>query len=275
MIYNIVSDTSCDLKDFSIKKDDIEINLITVPFAVNIDGKEYLDDDSLQIEEFVSAMENGESSRTSCPAPGLWLQEFEKDGDMIAITISEKLSGSFSSANSAKTMLDKNIEVLNSASAGAGVAIVISEMIDHLLAGHSYEETIAYGNRIVQDKYTIFATCSFDNLAKNGRMNKTVASIAKVLGFWGIGIGSKEGEIEVADKVRGSNKAISSIFGKIKENVPEPRKIYLSHCQNKELADRFVERFANEFPKAKIEVHETRGLCSYYVENHGVIIACV
>ena len=48
-----------------------------------------------------------EASYTACPAPGTWLQHFEKAGHTFAITISSQLSGSM---NSALTAMDMALE---------------------------------------------------------------------------------------------------------------------------------------------------------------------
>ena len=74
-----------------------------MPFEISVGVRGYTDDEQLDIEEMLRDMEQEKTaSYTSCPAPGAWLEQFEKADHTFAITISSQLSGSMNSALTAR-----------------------------------------------------------------------------------------------------------------------------------------------------------------------------
>ena len=128
MKWNIVTDSSCDL--FPQAGFAPEAELSSVPFVVSVGEHDYVDDPSLDTAAFLDAMEGSEApSRTSCPSPQAWLEQFEKAEQSIALTISSNLSGSYNSAMTAKQMAqerapEKKIAVLDSLSTGPEVTLI-------------------------------------------------------------------------------------------------------------------------------------------------------
>lgn len=283
MVWNIVTDSSCDLGNFILSEEDFEIRHTTVPFIIGVDSQEYVDDAELKVEDMLDHMERSrQASSTSCPSPASWEDAFRTEGNVIAITISKELSGSYNSACIARDMVledeaDKKIAIINSTSAGAGLVLVLRMLCAYIKAGNSFDKCVEYIENIVKLKRTIFALSSFDNLVKNGRMSKVAGFVAKKLNFWGIGVATLEGKIEIKDKVRGSKKAIKAIVEDVLGFNTPIQHIVISNCQNKEMAEMLKEEIGLHFleKNVEIEIHETKGLCSYYAERHGLIVAYI
>lgn len=271
MNIHIVSDTSCDLFDDEI--------LTTVPFAIDVGGQEFIDDASLDTSVLVDAMEKCESAgKTSCPTVDAWEQAFSKDGNIIALTISSNVSGSFNSANSAKNIIlekdsNKKIHVINSKTSGPALAICIERIKALIKSNLSFEEIVKKADETMESLKTVYALCSFDNLVKNGRMNKLVGFVAKKLGMWGIGIASKEGTIQIIGKVRGEIAAVSQIIKDLEERNFAGNTLYISHCHNLLMVERIKNAIKEKWQDTKIEILNTRGLDSFYAERKGIIIA--
>lgn len=97
MKWNIITDSSCDLIVSNNTDEDIQIT--SVPFIISIGDNEFVDDEHLDVNVMLEAMEHcPEASHTSCPSPQSWVEQFEKAEQSIALTISSELSGSFNSA---------------------------------------------------------------------------------------------------------------------------------------------------------------------------------
>ena len=65
-MYKIISDTSCDLTKEEIK----DLGIEYVPFKISIDDKDYIDDESLNLSEYLINMEKTEKPiKTACPGP--------------------------------------------------------------------------------------------------------------------------------------------------------------------------------------------------------------
>ncbi len=277
MKWNIVADSSCDLRSTDISC--AETGFATVPFVFNIDGKDYVDSEDMDINILLNAMENSkEASRSACPSPATWEDEFTKADNTVAITISSNLSGSYNSALAARDMVfadhpDKNIVVLDSKSTGPEAALTIHKIAELIKSGHSIEVIRTEAQKFLDDIKTVFALCSFDNLIKNGRMSRFSGFVARKLGMWGIGIASDEGTISIKGKSRGAQKALTFIVDDMIERGFEGGVAAISHCKNSEMAQRLKKLITERWHGSKVMILETRGLDSYYAERGGLIIA--
>ena len=63
MKFNIVADSSCDLKKKDI--DCEEVGFVTVPFSLNVGNEVYVDDEDLNPADLLEAMENCEQASGS------------------------------------------------------------------------------------------------------------------------------------------------------------------------------------------------------------------
>ena len=277
MKWNIVADSSCDLFDTDLS--DPEIGFVTVPFVLQVGEREFLDDAGLSVPEMLDAMESTKSAaRTACPSPARWMDAFGMADRCIGITIARNLSGSFDSANAARQMLlaedpSKEILLLDSCSTGPELILCILKLRKWIKEGFDLS-TIAEKARIFLDKTrVVFALSSFDNLVKNGRMNRLAGFAARTLGMWGIGIGSEIGEIRMKGKTRGGAGALRLILADMEERGYTGGRMAISHCQNEEMARRLRKAVHDKWPESRVSIHATRGLDSFYAERGGLIAA--
>ena len=103
-------------------------------------------------------------------------------------------------------------------------------------------------------------------------MSRITGFLAGKLGFWGIGIGSEQGTIEIKEKVRGNKKALNAILKDIKERATNIKTVVICHCQNAEFAESLKNAIQNISHTVEVKIMPTRGLCSYYAEKGGLII---
>ena len=195
MKWNVVTDSSCDLLPSSYQSDVIELS--SVPFVITVGGQHFVDDEDLDLQKMLHDMEQEkEASYTACPAPGTWLQHFEKAGHTFAITISSQLSGSMNSALTAMDMAleehpGKKIAVLDSKSTGPELVLCVHELERLAREGVDFDEAVARANTFLERTKILFALSSFDNLIKNGRMGKMTGFLARALGMWGLALQAK------------------------------------------------------------------------------------
>ncbi len=72
MDYKIVADSSCDINS-QIEED---LNIELIPFNISVDGREFIDDKDMVMEDLVKAMKESPNPRkTSCPSPGDFKEE--------------------------------------------------------------------------------------------------------------------------------------------------------------------------------------------------------
>lgn len=276
MKWNIVADSSIDL--FQLEKSYENINFSTVPFSLSVGDKVFVDDDRLDKEELLREMSASRDASTSaCPSTGVWLDEFEKEGYTVAITITSGLSGSYNSACAAMELLlekeaDKKIYVIDSLTTGAESILILRKLCELIESGLDFDTVIAETEAFKKTGRTVFALCCFDNLVKNGRMSKLKGFVANTLGFWGIGIASEVGTIKMKGVARGQKKAIAGIIDDMRQRSGTVRELILDHCINEDFARQVEAASREQWPEINVTILPTRGLCSYYAEKGGLII---
>ena len=275
-MWHIVSDTSCDL--YMLEGGEGIFDFATIPFTIRIGGKEYIDNESMPVDEMLTANENhSEMAQTACPSPEDWRARFAAPGPVLAFTISSALSGSYNSACTAKHMLqeeepDKQIAVIDSRATGPEVAMLVLKARELILAGKAFEEIEATLVREAEKIHTIFALASYHNLIKAGRVNRLIGFIAGKLGFWGIGIGSDAGEISIRGKARGDKSMIRFMVEEVRKVGISGNEIRISHCRNEKDAKDLKDQLESHFPGISVILMETRGLDSFYAERRGIIV---
>lgn len=276
MKWNVVTDSSCDLLPSRYRSDVIELS--SVPFVITVGDQHFVDDEDLDLQKMLHDMEQEkEASHTACPAPGTWLQHFEKASHTFAITISSQVSGSMNSALTAMDMAlekhpEKKIAVLDSKSTGPELVLCVHELERLAREGVDFDEAVARANTFLERTKILFALSSFDDLIKSGRMGKMTGFLARALGMWGIGTASEEGTIVVEGKARGVKKTVRELINRMKERGFAGGRVAISHCDNFAVAQTLKENILQLWGNSEIEIIPTRGLCSYYAERGGLIV---
>lgn len=68
MVWNIVCDSSCDLRATDVKSESVQFE--TVPLRLQVGAREFLDNDQLEVPDLLQAMAAEKSaSSTACPSP--------------------------------------------------------------------------------------------------------------------------------------------------------------------------------------------------------------
>ncbi|KAA8794312.1 DegV family protein, partial [Lactobacillus crispatus] len=253
-------------------------NLEVVPLTISFGGKDYLDNQDLNMKEFLSNMnQNNVAGKTTCPSIQAWLDALEGTEKAIIVTMTSGMSGTFSSALQAKAMYEEKhplskIIVVDSRSAGPELAIIVHG-IEKMLQGEmrfvDLEEAIA---KFRMQTHLLFVLQSLHNLSLNGRVSPAVAKIAGLLKINLIGTASKEGKLEPLTKARGMKKAIREIIKYMKEDNYHGGKVIIDHCENEKDAEIIKNKILEEYPEAQIAIRPMHGLCSFYAEEGGIMV---
>lgn len=253
-------------------------NVEVVPLTISFGGKDYIDDQNLNIQEFLSDMnKNQVAGKTTCPSIQAWLDALEGTEKAIIVTMTSGMSGTFSSALQAKNMYEEKhpssqIIVVDSRSAGPELTIVlhgIEKMIQGDIRFVDLEEEIA---EFRMHTHLLFILQSLHNLSLNGRVSPTVAKIAGLLKINLIGTASKDGKLEPLTKARGMKKAMRELLKYMKDNNYHGGEVIIDHCENEKDAETIKEKLQAEYPDAQITIRPMHGLCGFYAEEGGLMI---
>lgn len=253
-------------------------NVEVVPLTISFGGKDYIDDQNLNIQEFLSDMnKNQVAGKTTCPSIQAWLDALEGTEKAIIVTMTSGMSGTFSSALQAKNMYEEKhpssqIIVVDSRSAGPELTIVlhgIEKMIQGDIRFVDLEEEIA---EFRMHTHLLFILQSLHNLSLNGRVSPAVAKIAGLLKINLIGTANKDGKLEPLTKARGMKKAIRELLKYMKDDNYHGGEVIIDHCENEKDAETIKEKLQAEYPDAQITIRPMHGLCSFYAEEGGLMI---
>ncbi len=259
-------------------KSDPDHNVEVVPLTISFGGKDYIDDQNLNIREFLNDMnQNQVAGKTTCPSIQAWLNALEGTEKAIIITMTSGMSGTFSSALQAKTMYEEKhptsqIIVVDSRSAGPELTIVlhgIEKMIQGDIRFVDLEEVIA---KFRMRTHLLFILQSLHNLSLNGRVSPVAAKVASLLKINLIGTASKEGKLEPLTKARGMKKAMRELLKYMKDDNYHGGEVIIDHCENEKDAEIIKDKILAEYPDAQVTIRPMRGLCSFYAEEGGIMV---
>ena len=272
MSIRIVSDSSSNV--FALEG----VNYVTVPMKVIAGDKEFIDTPAQDVAAMVNFLKSytGKSG-SSCPNVQEWLDAFAGEDDIIAITISGPLSGSYNSAKqAAEEFVSENpgrkAYVIDSKTAGPQMMLIIEKLRSLIAEGLDFDTVVAKGVEYANHTHILFCLESMMNLARNGRVSVAAAKIAGVLGIRGVG-DVREGQITTVAKPRGAKKAIQTIVEMMKERgFHNGAWLRVAHCLGDEQANALADAVRAEFPGARITLEPTTCLCSFYAEAGGLMI---
>lgn len=276
MKWNIVADSSCDL--LKIENLAPETNYSIVPFKILVGDEEFVDNEEVDLPKLRQAIkEFTEATGSACPSPGEWMNEFLKADNVIAVTISSQLSGSYSSAQIAKDMVleqypDKKIHIIDSRSAGSGLILIVEKINELIKSEMDFDTLVKEIDEYASKTQVLFTLTSFENLVKNGRMNRFVGFLAGKLNMWVIGRGSEEGKIEMLHKTRGKNKLLPYVIEELERRGILPGQVVIGHVENEDTALELGRLIEQTWEDIKVKILPLRGLCGYYAEENGMII---
>lgn len=279
MIWNIVSDSSCDLRMASFSSDRVRFE--TVPLRILVGEREFVDNDHLVVPEMLAAMaaEKGPTS-TACPSPADFARAFEAGDCTVCFTISGNLSGTYSAAMTARELVleehpEKQICVIDSRATAGAMALLIRRAQTLMEADETGDfDGICDQLRLYQAALrTCFTLENFDNLIKNGRMRPLVGTLLHSLGIHVIADATPQGTIHVADKARGESKtyrAITRLMAASKDCTGA--EVIISHCKNLSGAMKLQQAIEEALPVKSVEILSCRGLTSFYAMEKGLIV---
>ena len=253
-------------------------NLTVVPLTMTIAGKDFVDDENLDINEFISSMEkNTEEGKTSCPSINEWLEALKGSEFAIMMTITSGLSGSFSSAFQAKQIYEKDhpdshVIVIDSRTAGPEISVILQEIRKLVNSKTRFVDLEQKISDYKTHTHLLFVLKSLHNLALNGRVNMAVAKVAKVLNIDVVGTASEEGKLEPLAKVRGIKRAFKEVLKLMSEMKYKGGNLIIDHCKNEKDAETLKAKILALYPEAKIKIRSMRGLCTFYAEEGSLMV---
>ena len=221
----IFADSTCDLSQEVIEKYDIGV----APLSINIDGKTHKDKIDITPDQFYAVIDKlSKPPTTAMPAPTEFLsimeEAYEKGcREFLCITMSSGTSGSYQSAEIAKTMFleehtDSDIKVhvvdSKSMSHGSGWLIMKSAMLRD--RGMTFEDLVDFNEAFKKHVKHFLSVDDLDNLIRSGRLTNASAFIGKLLRIKPI-MSMRDGKGAIVAKERGRKKVMTHYVEEFKK----------------------------------------------------------
>ncbi|NQM94106.1 DegV family protein [Streptococcus suis] len=274
--WKIVADSGCDYRQLANLAPDTEF--ISVPLTIQVGEQAFVDDASLDIDHMMEVMEVSKSAAGSaCPSPQAYQAAFEGAENIIVVTITGGLSGSFNAARVARDMYieehpNVNIHLIDSLSASGEMDLLVDEINRLIGAGLDFPQVVEAITHYREHSKLLFVLAKVDNLVKNGRLSKLVGTVVGLLNIRMVGEASAEGKLELLQKARGHKKSVTAAFEEMKKAGYDGGRIVMAHRNNAKFFQQFSELVKASFPTAVIDEVATSGLCSFYAEEGGLLM---
>lgn len=272
----IVTDSTSDLPEDLRRERDITM----VPLNVHFGDEVYRDQIDLSSDQFLARLKTTSTlPTTSQPAPAVFAETFRhlaKDHDsIVAVLISEKLSGTLQSATLAKQEIGDAIpiEIVDSRSASLGLGLQVLRAAD--LADRNLDAaTIA--NRLRAEtaaNHLVFFVDSLEFLQRNGRIGRAAALIGGVLQLKPL-LRVDEGQVVPFERTRTRAKAILGLIEFVR-GFPHAERIGVLSTSGEQEGNAVADRLAEETqrPRAEINVVEMGPVISTHVGPGAIGVA--
>lgn len=192
-----------------------------LPLRVIFGDTEYRDGIDITRKEFYEKLVEGdEIPKTSQITPfefGEAINAARKAGeDVLVITLSSKLSGTYQSAAVAASEYDEGVAVVDSANVSVGEYILVEYAIRLKDEGRSLSEIVTELEKAKEKIHVIALLDTLEYLKKGGRISKAAAFAGGLLSIKPV-IAVENGEVVVLGKARGSKQGNNYLKEQIKK----------------------------------------------------------
>ncbi len=201
----IIVDSAADVTQELAEK------LTILPMTVRFGDTEYIDGVTITNKEFYEKLIESDEIPTTSQIGPLAFEKAYKEAlsqgeDVVVITVSSKLSGTYQSACIAKEEVGGNVYVVDSLSVAIGEGILAQYAVRLMEEGKGACEIADILTQKRNDIRVIAMLGTLEYLKKGGRISKTVAFAGELLSIKPVA-GVKDGEVVLLGKARGSKQA--------------------------------------------------------------------
>lgn len=243
MSIRIVTDSSCDLPEATVR----EHGIVVVPLSIRFGDEEFIDREQLSTAEFWARCARQDTlPETAAPAPGQFEQAYRRLADegatgIVVVSLSGALSATMQSAElAARSVADLvPVRVVDTRSVSLGVGTIALAAARRAADGGSIDEVEALARDLAARTKVFGALDTLENLKKGGRIGNAKAFLATALAIKPI-IEVVDGAVEEAGKQRTRAKALKFLVDKVGEHGGAVRDLAVLHADCSDV-DQFVE----------------------------------
>lgn len=236
----IITDSTCDLPKSELDT----LGVIRVPLTINFQDENHLDWEQITPADIFAGVAAGaDLPTTSQPSPEAFAEKYRQaaaDGatEILVITISSELSGTYQSAVLAQQGSEVPVTVFDSRAASVGSSHLVKRAAELRARGLGVAAIVPELESVRDSNFVQISVGGLEYLQKGGRLGKASALIGGLLNIKPI-LTLTDGKITVAGKARGTRKAMAEMVENVKAHVATQNgTLYMTflHAQDAEAA---------------------------------------
>lgn len=274
MSFTIVTDTSANIPTPMVKKYGMEV----IPLSYHMEGEDRtcLDTETFDSAAYYAKMKEGVKITTSQINPQLYVDRLEpllQEGqDVLYLGMSAGISGTFQSAQIAKTQLEeqypgRTVRVVDTMGASLGEGLQVLKAQRCKEQGMSLEETACMIENTRMQMCQIFTVDDLGHLRRGGRLSNAAAILGTLLHIKPVLKGNEKGKIVSTEKVRGRKGVLTRLAQKYDALAvkPENQVVGISYCDCREDADFLADLIKRNHPPKEIMMVEHEPVTGSYL----------
>ena len=249
IITDSLSDITSDIAD--------ELGVTIVPLTVLFGHESYLDRVTITTDEFYHRLTNDSNwPTTTQPPPATFTDIYDKlakeTDEILVITVSAKLSGTYESALNAKGLMKKKcrLEIIDSQKVAMGQGLIAISAAMAANAGANLDDLVNLVHSAMTRSHIIMYFDTLKYLAKGGRIGKAQGFVGSLLSIKPI-LTLKDGEVTPLTRVRSQAAGMDYLYN-FANGFPKIEEMAIEHATTPDEADKLCERVNSIFPKENI-----------------------
>jgi DegV family protein with EDD domain len=245
----LVVDSTCDLAEEII--DNYQIHVL--PVNISFGNNHYLDKITLKPEQFYKMLEKSPDYPKSSQINektfiNLYSHLASHYDSVIAVNLSDKLSGTFHTSQKAAQIVskefDKPISVINSRGISGSIGLVVLRIAEAIEKGYSHDRIVEMAEKWVTDTKIYVTVLTVKYLVRGGRLSFTKGLIARLLNVSPLISLDENGKAIVYDKAFNRKANMEKVINHIKrQTIDRPVWNYIvMHANNTEVAEWYVSK---------------------------------
>ena len=271
----IITDSSADLPEEFIKK----YNITIVPLTVSIQGQDFLETVDITPEQFFQKMFSIEElPKTSQPSPAAFadvFSTFNQADELLCLTISSGLSGTYQSACIGKELANSNVTVFDTLAGSLGHGLQVIRAAQLAEKGYTVDDIVKDLSQYREHMNILVLLNTLENIVKGGRLSKFKGTLAKVFNIKVILERVEGGKVEIFEKIRGRKKFQKRVLELINERGTDfsNMTIGITHTGNLEEVETVKQEIYEQFHPKEIIVNYMGATMGTYAGKDGMIIS--
>ncbi len=257
----LLCDSNCEL--WFTRAKELGLDYISMPYYIADQEYSYDLGENTDFRLFYDRVRAGEIPKTQALNPEdykrILTPYFEKGEDVLYVSFSHKMSGTFAQLDSALKELkeiypERKCTVFNTKSISMGAGIQVEQAAIMKQKGASDEEIISFLEDFTNRVAMYFVVDDLMHLKRGGRLSAAAAFAGTLLALKPVLTIDGEGGLTVINKIGGRKKAISTLAAKVTTDLVDEDKytVYIINADCSDDANRLRDLILEKRPNANI-----------------------